>query len=90
MKVTICILLAANQQYSFFPLSFFGCVSGVYLTKEVEVRAPFERFLISRHHLRDWFGIVKSKSFSMDFACEKLLLKPVRSKQLRPDDLCSV
>ena len=72
MKVAICILLAAQSailSLSFF--SFFGCLGGVHLTKEVEIKPPFERPLISRHHLLDWFGIVESQSFSMDFASEK-------------------
>lgn len=90
MKVTICILLVAQSVILIFHLSFFGGFSRVHLTKEAEIKPPSERFLISQHHLLDWFGIVKSKSFSMDFDCEKPPLEPVRSKQLRPDDLCSV
>lgn len=72
MKVAICILLAAQSavlSVSFF--SFFGCLGRVHLTKEVEIKPPFERLLISRHHLLDWLGIVESESFSMDFASEK-------------------
>lgn len=80
MKVSICILflLAAQSvilslSFFFFFLSFFGSLGRVHLTKEVEIKPPFESLLISRHHLLDWFGIVKSESFSMDSASEKPL-----------------
>lgn len=72
MKVAICILLAALT-HSFgvcVCLCIFGCLGRVPLTEEVEIKPPFERLLISQHHLLDWFGIVKSKSFTMDFASE--------------------
>lgn len=70
MKVAICILLAALSVILLFSF-FFCCLGRVHLTKEVEIKPPFERLLISRHHLLDWFGIVKSESFSMDFASER-------------------
>lgn len=55
-------------------LSLLECLRGPHLTKEEKIKPAFERLLISWHHLLDWFSIVKSESFSMDFACEKLLL----------------
>lgn len=70
MEAHICILL----------LSLLRCLSGVHLTKELEIKPPFERFLVSRHHLLDWFGIVKSERFRMDFSCEKLRLRDQSSR----------
>lgn len=72
MKVSICILLAAQSAILSLSFSFFfGSLGRVHLTKEVEIKPPFERLLISQHHLLDWFSIVKSESFSIDSASEK-------------------
>lgn len=81
MKASICILLAALT-HSFCVcvcvcLCVFGCLGRAPLTEELEIKPPFEKLLISQHHLLDWFGIVKSKSFTMDFASER----PVPSRR---------